>query len=56
MKYAVAHTHAVSHASYFPGSATLHLKLVYCPYTGRVLGAQAVGADGVDKRIDVLSA
>ena len=56
MKCAVAHTHAVSHASYFPGSSTLHLKLVYCPSTGRVLGAQAVGADGVDKRIDVLSA
>lgn len=55
ISYAVAHTHAVSHASYFPGSSTVHLKLLYSPHTGRVLGAQAVGADGVDKRIDIIS-
>jgi len=47
---------ANQHAGYFPGAAPLTLKLTYDPTTGRVLGAQAVGADGVDKRIDVLAA
>jgi NADPH-dependent 2,4-dienoyl-CoA reductase/sulfur reductase-like enzyme/rhodanese-related sulfurtransferase len=46
---------ANQHAGYFPGAAMLTLKLTFDPSTGRVLGAQAVGADGVDKRIDVLA-
>jgi hypothetical protein len=45
-----------SHAGYYPGAQEMLLKLVYCPRTGRLLGAQACGADGVDKRIDVLAA
>ena len=45
---------AGSHASYFPGSHTLTLKLIY-RNDGRILGAQAVGGDGADKRIDVLA-
>lgn len=45
-----------SHASYYPGAATLTLKLVYEEGTGRVLGLQVVGADGVDKRLDVAAA
>ncbi len=49
-------THAGSHAGYYPGSAQLSLKIVYDPASGRLLGAQAVGADGVDKRIDVVAA
>jgi NADPH-dependent 2,4-dienoyl-CoA reductase/sulfur reductase-like enzyme/rhodanese-related sulfurtransferase len=44
-----------SHASYFPGAQTVTLKLLWEPQTGRVLGAQAYGADGVDKRLDVLA-
>jgi NADPH-dependent 2,4-dienoyl-CoA reductase/sulfur reductase-like enzyme len=44
-----------SHASYFPGSQTVTLKLLWDPETGQVLGAQAYGADGVDKRLDVMA-
>ncbi len=44
-----------SHASYFPGSQTVTLKLLWDPVTGQVLGAQAYGADGVDKRLDVMA-
>ena len=47
--------HASSHATYYPGASSISLKLVFDPDSGRVLGAQAVGADGVDKRIDVLA-
>lgn len=43
------------HASYFPGATPLTLKLLWSPEDGRVLGAQAVGADGVDKRLDVIA-
>jgi NADPH-dependent 2,4-dienoyl-CoA reductase/sulfur reductase-like enzyme/peroxiredoxin family protein/rhodanese-related sulfurtransferase/TusA-related sulfurtransferase len=43
-----------SHASYYPGAAPLFIKLLF-EQSGRILGAQAVGADGVDKRIDVLA-
>jgi NADPH-dependent 2,4-dienoyl-CoA reductase/sulfur reductase-like enzyme/rhodanese-related sulfurtransferase len=46
---------ANNHAGYFPGAAPMRLKLVYEAGTGRILGAQAVGADGVDKRIDVIA-
>jgi rhodanese-related sulfurtransferase len=46
---------ANQHAGYFPGATPLTLKLVYAPQTGKVLGAQAVGRDGVDKRIDVIA-
>jgi NADPH-dependent 2,4-dienoyl-CoA reductase/sulfur reductase-like enzyme len=46
---------AGQHAGYFPGASMLTLKLVYESGTGRLLGAQATGADGVDKRIDVLA-
>ncbi|MEX1113612.1 MAG: FAD-dependent oxidoreductase [Akkermansiaceae bacterium] len=44
-----------SHAGYFPGAETITLKLLWSPEDGRVLGAQAVGADGVDKRLDVIA-
>ena len=40
---------------YFPGAKPIHLKLLYRPSDGRVLGAQAIGEEGVDKRIDVLA-
>lgn len=46
---------AGQHAGYFPGAAPITLKLLYCPDSGRVLGAQATGKDGVDKRIDVIA-
>lgn len=44
-----------SHASYFPGAETITLKLLWSPEDGRVLGAQASGRDGVDKRLDVIA-
>ena len=44
-----------SHASYYPGAQTLTMKVLYEPDTLRLLGAQIVGTDGVDKRIDVLA-
>ena len=43
------------HAGYFPGAQRMLLKLVYAAADGRLLGAQAVGGDGVDKRIDVVA-
>lgn len=46
---------ANNHAGYYPGAQSLTLKLVYCPDSGKVLGAQAVGGDGVDKRIDIIA-
>lgn len=49
------YVHPASHASYYPEAHPLSLKLLFDPQDGKVLGAQAVGADGVDKRIDVLA-
>jgi NADPH-dependent 2,4-dienoyl-CoA reductase/sulfur reductase-like enzyme/rhodanese-related sulfurtransferase len=46
--------HPGNHAGYYPGAETVHLKVIFAP-DGRLLGAQAVGQDGVDKRIDVLA-
>jgi NADPH-dependent 2,4-dienoyl-CoA reductase/sulfur reductase-like enzyme/rhodanese-related sulfurtransferase len=50
-----AHVTANHHAGYFPGAEPMTLKLVYETRTGRVLGAQAVGGAGVDKRLDVVA-
>ncbi|VGO14490.1 Coenzyme A disulfide reductase [Pontiella desulfatans] len=55
VSYEKVYVHPASHASYYPGSHPISLKLLFDPQTGKVLGAQAVGADGVDKRIDVLA-
>ncbi|WP_371377165.1 FAD-dependent oxidoreductase [Thalassotalea aquiviva] len=53
--YEKVYVHTASHASYYPGAEIVSLKLLFAPDTGIILGAQAVGKDGVDKRIDVLS-
>jgi rhodanese-related sulfurtransferase len=53
--YQKIYVHPASHASYYPGASPISLKLLFDPETGKILGAQAVGSDGVDKRIDVLS-
>lgn len=55
IEYQKVYVHTASHASYYPGAETVSLKLIYSPTTGKILGAQAVGKDGVDKRIDVLA-
>ncbi|MFI5035618.1 MAG: FAD-dependent oxidoreductase [Acidimicrobiales bacterium] len=49
------HTHPTSHASYYPGAGSMALKLLVDPTSGALLGAQGVGTEGVDKRIDVLA-
>jgi len=49
------YVHPANHAGYFPGAQGMTLKLLFSPEDGRVLGAQAVGGEGVDKRIDVLA-
>jgi len=54
-KYATIHIHPGSHAGYYPGSSTLSMKILYHPDTLEIYGAQAVGKEGVDKRIDVLA-
>jgi rhodanese-related sulfurtransferase len=54
--YQAAIVHPGSHAGYYPGAAPLSLKLLWNPESGAILGAQAVGMEGVDKRIDVIAA
>jgi rhodanese-related sulfurtransferase len=51
----VVYVHPGSHAEYYPQATTMHLKLLFRKDDGRVLGAQAVGFEGVERRIDVLS-
>lgn len=47
--------HPSGHAGYYPGTNPMHFKLLFDPGDGRVLGAQVVGFDGVDKRLDVIA-
>ncbi|GIG54104.1 FAD-dependent oxidoreductase [Demequina activiva] len=53
--YRVVHLHPSGHAGYYPGTAMMHIKLLFAPTDGRVLGAQACGFDGVDKRLDLFA-
>lgn len=53
--YQTLHLHPNQHAGYFPGAVPVHLVVHMAASDGRLLGAQAVGSDGVDKRIDVLA-
>ncbi len=50
-----SYTHAFHHAAYYPGAERIALKLLFAPDSGRVLGAQAVGKAGVEKRIDAIA-
>lgn len=49
------YVHPANHAGYYPGAEAMTLKVLFDPQTGKVLGAQAVGGAGVDKRIDVFA-
>ncbi len=49
------HTHPNSHAGYYPDAKQMALKLLFDPSSGEILGAQGVGIEGVDKRIDVIA-
>jgi len=53
--FAKVYLHPNGHAGYYPGTSPMHLKMLFDPDDGRVLGAQIAGWDGVDKRIDVLA-
>lgn len=53
--YRKVYVHPADHATYYPGAQAISLKLLFEPGEGRILGAQAVGAAGVDKRMDVLA-
>ncbi len=53
--YRAVHIHPSGHAGYYPGTAMMHLKVLFSPEDGKLLGAQACGFDGVDKRLDVLA-
>ncbi|MDO6655702.1 CoA-disulfide reductase [Anaerobacillus sp. 1_MG-2023] len=53
--YEVVHVHPGSHAGYYPNASPIALKLIFDKETGKIFGAQAVGKDGVDKRIDVIA-
>lgn len=48
-------TYSASHATYYPGAQNMTIKTLFDPQTGRILGAEIVGFDGVDKRIDVMA-
>ena len=53
--YGVVYLHPGHHAGYYPGAHPIHLKLIFSRGDGRILGAQAVGEQGVDKRLDVIA-
>ncbi|MBS5980618.1 MAG: DsrE/DsrF/DrsH-like family protein, partial [Dysgonomonas mossii] len=50
-----SYTHGSSHAGYYPEALPLSIKIIFSPEDGRLLGAQVVGYDGVDKRIDLFA-
>lgn len=55
VEYEAIHVHPGSHAGYYPGASPISLKLTFDRNSGKIYGAQAVGADGADKRIDVIA-
>jgi NADPH-dependent 2,4-dienoyl-CoA reductase/sulfur reductase-like enzyme/rhodanese-related sulfurtransferase len=55
IKHLVSTTHSGSHASYYPDAEQMSIQITFSPENGRLLGAQIIGVDGVDKRIDTLS-
>jgi NADPH-dependent 2,4-dienoyl-CoA reductase/sulfur reductase-like enzyme/rhodanese-related sulfurtransferase len=55
ISYKAIHLHPSSHAGYFPGAERISLKVLFDPSDGKLLGAQAVGKDGADKRIDIIA-
>lgn len=55
IEYEVIHIHPNSHAGYYPGASPIALKLLFGRKDGKIFGAQAVGVEGVEKRIDVIA-
>ena len=54
-KMRIIHSHPINHAGYYPGGAQLAMKLIVDPDTDLILGAQVVGDEGADKRVDVIA-
>ncbi|MGE3956430.1 MAG: FAD-dependent oxidoreductase [Vicinamibacterales bacterium] len=54
-RFQAVYLHPGHHAGYYPGARPIHLKLLFSVPDGRILGAQAVGIEGVEKRIDVIA-
>ena len=55
ISYISSYTHGASHAGYYPGAVPLSIKILFAPENGKLLGAQIVGFNGVDKRIEMLA-
>jgi CoA-disulfide reductase len=55
IEYKIIHIHPGSHAGYYPGSFPIALKMIFDPKSGKIFGAQGVGMDGVEKRIDIIA-
>ncbi|NLZ51689.1 MAG: FAD-dependent oxidoreductase [Thermoanaerobacteraceae bacterium] len=55
LKYKAIHAHPANHASYYPGGSQIVMKLLFHPDSGKIYGAQAVGKEGTEKRIDVIA-
>ncbi len=53
--YQKIYLHPGQHVAYYPGASPIHMKLLFATDDGRILGAQALGQDGVEKRIDVIA-
>lgn len=53
--YRASLTHSASHAGYYPGAVPVSIKLLFSPDEGKILGAQVIGLQGVDKRVDVFA-
>lgn len=53
--YISSYTHGASHTGYYPGAVPLSIKILFAPENGKLLGAQIVGFNGVDKRIEMLA-
>lgn len=53
--YRSSYTHSASHAGYYPGAVPMSIKILFSPEDGKLLGAQIIGFDGVDKRIEMLA-
>ncbi|WP_415225342.1 FAD-dependent oxidoreductase [Psychromonas sp.] len=55
IEFEKVYVHTASHASYYPGAEIVSFKMLFEPKTGKILGAQAAGKDGIDKRIDIMA-
>lgn len=55
VEYEKVYVHTASHASYYPDAEVVSFKMLFDPQSGKIFGAQAVGKDGIDKRIDVMA-